>query len=202
VTLSKKPNLVEEGVSRLVSDFRTAEKPVITGILRTWLRAVKRLDDLAIDVIYAHILGTAVGVQLETIGKLLNEPRLGRLDAAYRLFLGSLIRAQTSRGRTLDTFEILELVLGAGDFSFEEPGYNSYAIEMVGYSSSVAETLQRLLRLAKPAGFNLVIFSTTAPQANVISYGSVTNALVGKGYGSTTTPALSRAFAHVKEVTR
>ena len=180
--IEKKPNLVADAVGRLVSDFRSKRNMV--AVLSSWLRAVKRLDDLVVDTIYAHMLGTAVGAQLDNIGKIVREPRAGKLDDDYRTALGAAIRARASGGQTSDIFDLLDLVLGtAKDFDYVEAPINTFVINVTELGPASAEILAGMLARAKPAGHHGTLVSSPLTAAEVLSYGSVYGA-PGVGYSS------------------
>ena len=56
------------------------------------------------------MLDNAEGVQLDVLGKLVGEPRKGKEDDLYRVWITVRIRVNRSHGRGLDLLEILRLV--------------------------------------------------------------------------------------------
>ena len=198
--IEKKTDLVALGVDRLVNDFKI--KKNISGILATWLEQAKRLDDLAVDVLYAHLLRSAIGVQLDRAGALLGEQRNGASDADYRATILLSARARASTGRVLDTFEIMALLLGAQDFDYAESWPGGYTLVVYSFPSAVLfASLLRLLGYAKPAGFKGVLSMSPRPASQVMRWGSASSPSAGRGPASAAFPlAVTSVFAHAAEI--
>lgn len=198
--LEKKPNLVDDGADRLVQDFKI--KRNIRLILASWLEQVKRLDDLAVDALYSHLLATAVGVQLDRAGAIVGEQRNGATDADYRATIYLAARARASTGRTLDTFEIMALILGAQDFEYAESWPGGYTLAVYNFpSAALFFALLRLLGYAKPAGFRGLLSVSMRPAAQAMRWGSASSPSAGRGPASAAFPiAVTSTFAHVAEI--
>jgi len=93
-------NSVAVGESRLVDQFQ--DKPNILGVLNAFLKeGTQVVEDLAFEVNTAFDKDTAIGVQLDTIGKIVGESRGGKADEAYRDAINGQIDANTANG-TID----------------------------------------------------------------------------------------------------
>lgn len=92
-------NSVAVGEGRLIEQFE--DKPNILGVLDAFLEETQAVEDLAFEVNTAFDKDTAIGVQLDVIGKLVGESREGRSDEPYRDAINGQIDANTADG-TLD----------------------------------------------------------------------------------------------------
>lgn len=91
-------------VGLLIRRFR---KPRLKGYLSALLQESQALEDAAFEVMQAFNLDDAVGVQLDTIGRILRVPRGPLSDADYRLRLRVEIRVLRSHGTPNDLIAIV-----------------------------------------------------------------------------------------------
>lgn len=100
-------NHVAEAAALLTERFRS--KPVIQAFLAGHVRQLQELEGVFFDIIDTRLLATAAGIQLDTIGRLVKEPRRGRSDDIYRNGIGIKIRVLRSKGRITDIIDIATL---------------------------------------------------------------------------------------------
>ena len=197
----KDPNLVEAGVSRLIDDFKT--KRVIAGTLRTWLRAVKKLDDEVIDVIQIRLLDNAAAasnpIYLDTLGRLVGEGRQGRTNAQYLPAIIVRVRSNRAQGVTLDVFEVVRLVW-SGSMVYCENAHNFYRVQIEGFPDPLVQALEGALARVRPAGYQGELTTTSYTRAQTIRFRSATSA-PGSGVAphSATTTTI-RHLAHCKRL--
>lgn len=89
-------NSVKVGLDRLTEQFE--EKENIVGTVKSFLEETQKVEDLAFEVNTAYDKDTAIGVQLDTIGKLVGVKREGASDEAYRSRINNQIDANTADG--------------------------------------------------------------------------------------------------------
>lgn len=87
---------VKQGLSLLPSQWE--DKPIIRGVLTSYLEQLNRIEDDAIAVRDAFNVETAVGRQLDIIGEYFYELRFGRTDEDYRQALLSKIASSNGSG--------------------------------------------------------------------------------------------------------
>jgi len=106
-----KSNHVEEGLSRLISQFR--DKKNITKLVTTYLRKIQELEDVAADMhLKIYSIDNAENAQLDMIGVLVGEPRAGRTDVAYRDALKIRIKLNSSNGTREELIDLAVSVAG------------------------------------------------------------------------------------------
>lgn len=97
----------DEGKQLLLWQFQG--KPRLESLLCALLRAgVQELDDATWQVLTETLLDTAVGVNLELIGGLVDLPRKGWGDETYRQLLRAQIRVLKSKGGWPDLIRIMD----------------------------------------------------------------------------------------------
>jgi len=147
---------VERGLSRPIEQFKNKPKFRLL-FLKGFLEEIQELENAIDSVYFGRFLENAVGVQLDKIGRRLQEERKGREDELYRLWLGVRVKVNRSFGRVKDIIEILSLVTDI-EFHYREHsiGPAAFIIEFeYSHVSTDVEwfrTLENLVREAKSAG--------------------------------------------------
>ena len=108
---------VAVGLGRLIEQFE--DKPNIKGTLTSFLEETQKVEDLAFDVNGAFDKDTAIGVQLDVIGKLVGVKRKGNSDVIYRDELDNQIDANTADGTLNNLIDILTKVTSGNVQVFE-----------------------------------------------------------------------------------
>jgi hypothetical protein len=117
---------VEEGRGLLLEQYKG--KPRLDALLASYTRQVQKLEDAVWSVILGRMLENAVGVQLDKIGKIVGQPRLGEPDVRYRMLIQVRIAINRSSGYPDEIVNIVRLVCQAPfaphafEFDDELPG--------------------------------------------------------------------------------
>lgn len=119
----------------------------------------------------------AFGIHLDRIGKLVGEPRLGRLDPAYASAIKVRIRVNRSDASAPTLLAIAAIL--ATEVTLSEPGGARYGLTCRA-DAEVAETLASALRQADAAGVASSI--TVAVSDATIRYGWSGGAGYGVGF--------------------
>lgn len=121
---------------------------------------VQELENVAWQCLTERWLDTGAGEQLNVIGRIVDLPRLGWTDDAYRLLLGARILVLSSDGTWPDLVGIMSaLELAIAFAEIDEPGMASMRIilgePLVGEITT--DDVFRFLVAAKPAGVRFVL---------------------------------------------
>jgi len=187
---------VATAIGLLTSSY--AGKPVITGILTSLANRFQLLEQQTWSVINAYILsnypiaGQDFSVALDNIGAIIGEPRGGRNDEAYVPALYLRILVNRSDGSTMSLIGIVQKALANAGvtptlFTYWEPTPGEFEFDIVSLPTALLNALSAVLPLARPAGYSGMIVSSSAPVANVITWGSV-------GFGGTNSFASNRSI--------
>ena len=158
---------VGEGLDELLSQFRF--KPNVIGYLTGLLEPVQDLEDDAWDLRADRLLSTAIGAQLDVLGRLVGEGRGTFGDADYRKFIGARILVNLSSGTPDELLAILTIIaapLSAGTVvEYSQVGYGpAYRMTVIRDAAMAADVAARVLSMmaaVNPAGVGATIVLIT-----------------------------------------
>lgn len=191
---------VADGEARLIEAFK--DKPLVTAVLRVSLLRVQHFEDVLWDIYTGVWLPNAIGVQLDNLGDIVGEPRKGRADDLYRLWVKARILANRSNGKQQELLAVLRLLIGPGPtVTYTRTPPAAFRIEIAGMSSSgdVARTVQSILTQMKAAGVRMELeytdeIATAFTFAVDATEGTVDHV---KGFGDTSDPSVGGFFSGV-----
>lgn len=146
--------------SRLLKFVRS---PNLTALVQTFADRTEDLLDATSDVAAAFDLDTAVGLQLDVIGEILQLPRYGYADSRYRTLLK--IQAQLVLSSTTTTpviLEIVELFTGHPPTSYAEHYPMAYEVGAQLDDPTDAALLLEILGKATAAAYGYSVIVTDA----------------------------------------
>lgn len=157
-------------------------RKVVTGILDSLTSRVQAVENSIFDVINLRMLDLATFAQLDSVGDLVGEPRLGRADTAYREAIRLRIRVERSQGRAEDVIQVVSLAT-SNNFLYREMYPAGFQVDTFNIQASYE--LQRQIGQTRAVGVRGVIMSSNWASSNNFvygtGYGTVANA---KGFGS------------------
>ena len=145
----------------LISQF---QKPRIQAMVTALCAGIQDAEDVCWQLLTERWIDTAVGVQLDGLGAILDLPRAGWVDEVYRQILRAQILALRSKGHWVDLFKILDatgvdltLVLAQEWF----PAAITVHVDEVIGPDILANDVFHLLVRAKPECVRLCLFFLT-----------------------------------------
>lgn len=147
MTLERVPDHRDRGLSLLITQYQ--ELPRLRSLLGALLDEVQVVEDVAWDVILGRLVDDAEGAQLDTIGRIVGQPRIGD-DEEFRLYIKARITINGSDGTGDDVMQVAEVLLEGKPWSYEETYPASIIIET--FEAERAATIAHLLRLARAGG--------------------------------------------------
>lgn len=152
-TLLPDPNIVAKAIARLTDLYRT--KRNVRALVETLAERFAAEDLVDYELYQAQWISTANGALLDAVGELVGEPRLGRSDELYRLWIQARIRINRTQGTIPDSYHLIRLVTGPGVEITYTPLYPAaYTIELNGTDVDPTE-LYKLLDAVRPAGVQM-----------------------------------------------
>lgn len=100
---------VNEAVARIVQQYQG--KPLFRGLISLLAGRMQSVEDAAILLLFYRWLATATSAQLDVIGKIVGQPRLGYGDAQYLIQIQSRILANNSSGTINDLYGVVTPIL-------------------------------------------------------------------------------------------
>ena len=171
-----------EAISHLIQFFR--EGPRNQAVLAAIMAQVQELEDENWALHGAFDIDTAVGDQLDLLGKLVGEGRQDRLDAEYRTAVRVRILVNGSDGRMSQLIAIGEGISPTANILTRELYPAAMSMEFDTFGSATLRSAYRLLSAAKPAGVRLHLIQGLATPALGSSDGSPAGGVLGSSDGS------------------
>jgi len=151
-----------QGVARLIERYR---KPRISALLGSWLGEVQAVEDALWQLLSARSAGNAEGAQLDVLGRIVGQPREGREDARYRIWVLARVLVSRSSGKTTQLIAIAKKLTSGARVRLEEHYPASLVLHLDdGIDADIGAQIAKLLGAAKAAGVRLQLewFSVTA----------------------------------------
>lgn len=101
---------VDDGLARFAGQFKGKQK--LQNFITAFLQQIQDLEDAAWGVYVGRWLVNAVGVQLDTIGRIVGQPRGNSVnDAEYRTRITARILCNASSGDTPSIYKVFQTLL-------------------------------------------------------------------------------------------
>lgn len=148
---------VPRGVARLIDRYRHERT---SALLASWLAEVQAVEDALWQLLVERSVDSAVGAQLDVLGAIVGQPREGRNDETYRLWIRARNQVLRSSGTTTDVLGILRQIVPPGvEASLEEHYPAAFVVRLHGpIEERTGYHVAHMLHLAKAAG---VLFQMT-----------------------------------------
>jgi hypothetical protein len=146
---------VERGLARLIEQYKRSTKFKL--LIATYLRRLQRIEDFYWELLTERGIDSAVGAQLDIIGKIVKRPRGGLADSDYRIALYAEILILRSDGRMNDLIDVALLSIPP-DYSFStvDEGTATIRFSILDHVEFDALVLFRVLKRAKLGGVRLL----------------------------------------------
>jgi len=110
MALIEKTTHVVEAQDNLISQF--ADKTNLDGMIDAYVEQVQIVERVLFDLLEDRGLASAVGEQLDVLGRLIKQPREGRNDANYRAALSARVGLNLGSGTMENVISMLKSVAG------------------------------------------------------------------------------------------
>jgi hypothetical protein len=97
------------GLARMLWQYRS-EQPRLQGFLEAFLNDCQSIEDVTLQVLTGRWPLTAIGVQLDTLGKIVGQERGTLTDDQYRLYILARIMVNKGNGRVEELIDICEIL--------------------------------------------------------------------------------------------
>lgn len=172
---------VADWATRLRSRLYTQFRNKVTWEL--WITEVlapqfQDLEDSAQTLLTLLDIDNSEGVQLDRIGRLVGQPRLGTVDETYKLYLHARVAANASTGTPEDLYRVFRALLGtAVTLVITTYPFKSFLLRIGGaITATQGAVAATFLRAAKESG------ARAALEWEESSDGAVFHYDIGPGY--------------------
>lgn len=121
MTITFKDTHTEEALSKLLAQFK--EKDKLMAVLSAFTDQIQAVENVLQELLDERNIDVAVGDVLDLFGKVVGQPREGRTDDDFRLWIKARILINKSSGLTEEMYTVLKLITGhmdSGDFQLTE----------------------------------------------------------------------------------
>lgn len=191
-TLAVDPNVVTDAVARLTDLYRN--KKVVRALTETCAERVAAEESVDIELYSKQWMDDATGELLDAVGEVVGEPRLGRSDDLYRLWIRARVRINRTQGKIADSYHLVRLIAGQDVLVHYTPTPPAaYRMDVEGTDVDASE-LYRLLDAVRPAGVRMNLFYSPEEDLTEVFTLSASGALdtgdSDKGLGDSGNPAV------------
>jgi hypothetical protein len=184
--------MIDDYLNLITSEHAT--KPKFIAWLTSALSIVNDIQNFLINFYTNYDLDTAVGVQLDALGVILNRPRLLPFqpsdgvsalmdDTTYRLVLKSTIAEAQFDGTAPGLYGLFQTALGNTGLYFYVQDNQDMSLNVIVYgvtTSIISDLISHGVIVPRPEGVNLIINITSN---KIFTWGLETEAFGGWGEG-------------------
>jgi hypothetical protein len=187
------PNLfsghIAQALDRLLLQFKG--QPNIEGIISAYATQIQELETAVFDLMAERYVLTAVGAQLDGIGKVVDETRRGRDDTDYRVAILGKIQRNKANSTIEDLLTLFGLILPGFGYTLVEGTVASFVLsidEALGVNDPTPEELGAQLHAAKGGGIRAQMVASTSPADERFEFAAADAVVVDndKGYADDT----------------
>lgn len=143
-------------------------KPFAAGVLASVTHELQLLEDTLWDILESRTLENADLVRLKILGKIVGQPQFGFDTESYRTLIAARALANVSRGRARDLLDVLDVLLGAGDYVLLTPGNATlYLVALGPVDANGLAMVEQILPDTRAAGVGVGFITSSASGAGV-----------------------------------
>jgi hypothetical protein len=194
MAVSEKLTHVAEALARLPEQFKG--KANIAALLELLVTPVQTLESELWSLQFDRRLANATGDLLDSLGKLIGQPRLAFDDDEYRLMIAGRIAANRSSGTIESVLGTLIAVSPTNTFELIEDTSDgaAFSVEVSDViDAELARVMSALLQVATPAGVQALLLWQEVADASSLFTSLGTQLAGGETAGATTVDVDSTA---------
>lgn len=163
-----------DAVNRLVQQYK---QPKIEALVSALAAPAQDLEDALIQLYSQRWVNTAVGAQLDVLGKIVGIDRGGFSDDFYRLLIASRVLINRSNGGPEDIYAVFASIISPGvtmALHYYQPAAFELFLGAEPTSAQLAALFRNLLRLARGAGIWGILHWLTTDAAHSFTFDGTT----------------------------
>lgn len=185
----------DRAIARLVQQLQG--KPRLASLLRAFVGEVQAVEDALWQVLEQRLLDTAVGAQLDLLGRVVGRARQGMSDESYRTHLRVQIRLNLGSGTGNDILGTFALLVGdATRLQLVEQFPAAFVLRVADTLPVAVADAASILQAAKAAGVRAILEYSLFPSSDTFTPDGGSSAM---GWGDATDPSVGGKFAGAVE---
>jgi len=169
--LIKEDDHVGVALGKLLHQFKNSTD--LKNFFSALLSPLQTTEDDLMDLYSLRWPDSAVGLNLDTLGAIVGQPREGRTDSVYRLWIQARILINRSTGKADDSLKLLQLITDSGaEFHIYDQPPAGYLVEIWNQTANIPAIFELLIE-AKPAGVKIHLTYSGVALSGLFRYDSV-----------------------------
>lgn len=164
--LTHSTDQVARAKARLLQQYKDTSAPGVGDVVAALGSEVQALEDALFTVVDDTTADAAVGVNLDRIGALVGQDRLGMDDATYLLWVKARIRANRSSGSIDQILAVFMLLNPGATFEVVEQFPAAFELRIENVAIPQPSQQAAILRTARKAGVRSFLIATGVPSVN------------------------------------
>ena len=154
-------------LSTILSELEGAPNNVVK-LLTALLTPINDLEQVMLALLTERSIDTAVGAQLDVIGRIVGQPRQGLDDDTYRRYCRARVVTNRSSGVVEDLIKVADLVVFNATATYivknEGPATVRLRVDGIAITDDLATILYKFERAAASGGVRIVVqWGSSAP---------------------------------------
>lgn len=154
------------------------DKTNILAFINAIIDPHQDIEDAMWQLFTERTIDTAIGQQLDDIGKIVGQPRNGLNDDDYRRHIRAKISVSQSNGRVLDVINVSRLIIDEALTAIEIDQIGAAAVEVILtgtlVTDAIVDFLIAFLRDTVAGGVRIILQHLQVAEANAFTMGAVT----------------------------
>ena len=146
--LEKINNFAELAIDRLLQQDK--ERKSSQKLVTAFVSEIQNIEDSMFDVYSYRGIYTAIGAQLDIVGKIVGETRNGKNDTSYRIAILARIKLNVSAGEPNSIIDAIKQLMSPTMISFTEP-YPAFFTVFIQSSINIPN-IAAIIKEISPAG--------------------------------------------------
>ncbi len=168
MSLTHITNHETRALARLLEQFKESDQ--LKDFIRAIFKPIQTAENDNWALYTERWPNTAVGAQLDALGAIVGQPREGRTDSVYALWIQGRILINRSTGLADDTLRLLLLLAPNAEHELVEQHPAGYRVDSFALLDTDPEAVFDLLVQMKPAGVRLVFAYSASPAGDLFQY--------------------------------
>ena len=186
-----------EAIARLPEQFKA--KANIAALISSIVAPMQDVEDALQQLLTERRITTAAGIQLDAIGRVVGQSRIGLSDTDYRRYLLARVSANRSQGTSENILRVARMIVNDATVDIELDNQGAAALVMriprSATDATLASILLDFLRSSTTGGVRLLLEYQAVVDADVFTLDGGT----GLGLGDATNAATGGALASAVE---